>query len=200
MNLLFNIYAAGTDETRKLLDQAPDFATALAAYESNPDAWMIIPVGESSELEKLGDLYGINPRYSGGCYIMRSGGGISCYGFDVLARKSAAVAKWLNYALLPTLPGSPEAYAQWQMLLKVGAARFAETGEYCPADLTPQLIGLEGKRVEVTNVRGESSRFTVGRSCGWMPVHIELNSRRSHDGPAVYDAPFADVRVIESKW
>ena len=48
--------------------------------------------------------------------------------------------------------------------------------------LTPQLIGLEGWRVEVTTDYGETRRFIVGRSTGWIPIHIELARRDSSGG------------------
>ncbi len=47
--------------------------------------------------------------------------------------------------------------------------------------LSPQLVGLEGWRVEVTK-RGESWRFIVGRSTGWRPCHLEISRRNAHGG------------------
>jgi len=51
------------------------------------------------------------------------------------------------------------------------------------SDLSSQLIGLEGWRVEVVIDYGETRRFIVGRSTGWKPCHIEINNRRSLGGP-----------------
>ena len=48
--------------------------------------------------------------------------------------------------------------------------------------LSPQLIGLEGWRVEVSTRCGEKRRFYVGRSTGWKPCHLEIHNRRSLDG------------------
>lgn len=48
--------------------------------------------------------------------------------------------------------------------------------------LTPQLVGLEGWRVEVTEEWGEVSRGIVGRSTGWVPIHILLKTRASSGG------------------
>lgn len=50
------------------------------------------------------------------------------------------------------------------------------------AGLSPQLIGLEGWRVEVVTTYGETRRFYVGRSTGWIPCHIEIKTRRSYGG------------------
>ena len=48
--------------------------------------------------------------------------------------------------------------------------------------LTPQLIGLEGWRVEAETEYGERRRFIVSRSSGWHPCHIELSRRNSTGG------------------
>lgn len=48
--------------------------------------------------------------------------------------------------------------------------------------LSPQLIGLEGWRVEVVDADGCTRRFIVGRSNGWQPCHIELKLRSSRGG------------------
>ena len=49
-------------------------------------------------------------------------------------------------------------------------------------DLTPQLLNLEGWRVEVETIYGEIRRFIVGKSTGWKPVHLEVKTRRSLGG------------------
>jgi len=50
------------------------------------------------------------------------------------------------------------------------------------AGLTKQLVGLEGWRVEVVTTYGETRRFIVGRSTGWIPCHIELKLVTSRGG------------------
>lgn len=67
------------------------------------------------------------------------------------------------------------------------------------SDLTPQLTGLEGWRVEVTDRNGEKRRFYVSRSTGWRPCHIELLRRDSMGGMAVFGAPFAEIRKLYRK-
>jgi len=64
------------------------------------------------------------------------------------------------------------------------------------AGLTPQLIGLEGWRVEVVDKYGDKRRFIVSRSSGWVPCHIELQKRTSSGGGAVYGAPFQSIRKL----
>lgn len=50
------------------------------------------------------------------------------------------------------------------------------------AGLSPQLRGLEGWRVEVVTTYGETRRFIVGRSTGWIPCHIEVSRRGARGG------------------
>lgn len=63
--------------------------------------------------------------------------------------------------------------------------------------LSPQLIGLEGWRVEVVAEQGEKPyRFIVGKSTGWRPCHLEIKTTRSHGGGPAYRV-YASVRKIE---
>lgn len=50
------------------------------------------------------------------------------------------------------------------------------------SSLSPQLVGLEGHRVEAKTTYGETRRFIVGKSTGWVPIHLELANRRSSGG------------------
>jgi hypothetical protein len=52
------------------------------------------------------------------------------------------------------------------------------------SDLSPQLTGLEGWRVEAVTTYGETRRFYVGKSTGWRPCHLEVLTRRSRGGMA----------------
>lgn len=130
-------------------------------------------------------------------YTVRCGNGYSCLGFDVAYRVSVSIAAWCGEAPPdPTLVGTPAGFDDYGRLVAVGAAHAARTKTRCYADLTPQLVGLEGRRVEVVEHNGEIRRFQVGRSMGWMPVHLELARYNSTGGSAVTGAPFRSVRVI----
>lgn len=63
------------------------------------------------------------------------------------------------------------------------------------AGLTAQLRGLEGWRVEVVTTYGETRRFIVGRSSGWIPCHIELKTRTSRSGIGA-ESEYASVRKL----
>lgn len=62
--------------------------------------------------------------------------------------------------------------------------------------LTPQLIGLEGWRVEVETTYGTTRRFIVGRSSGWIPCHLEMRTTRSAGGMAA-ESTYRRITKIE---
>lgn len=64
-----------------------------------------------------------------------------------------------------------------------------------PKNLTAQLVGLEGKRVEVKTHYGETRRFWVGKSTGWATSHLEILKRNSSGGCAC-ESSYASVRVL----
>ncbi len=127
--------------------------------------------------------------------------GYSCLGFDVLLRKANAVADWLvsegqHATRIPAEGrGTPRAYGAYLALMSQGSAYNRDTGKRCPAELCPQLTGLEGKRVEIEYEDGTTMRFWVGKSTGWMPCHLEI-ARRNSSGGGQISGPFKSVRVI----
>lgn len=135
-------------------------------------------------------------------YIIRCDDGYSCLGFDVLIARYNAIAEWLGKEglrqddLPPDARGSMRAYTAYQALLDRASAYCQRNKLRCPAELTPQLNGLEGKRVEVVDRHGERRRFIVGKSTGWLPIHLEIARRNSSGGPAVTGAPFQSVRTV----
>ena len=135
-------------------------------------------------------------------YVIPCGDGYSCLGFDVLIARYNAIADWLGTEglqqddLPPDARGSMRAYTAYQTLLDRAGAYCQRNKLRCPAELTPQLTGLEGKRVEVVDRHGERRRFIVGKSTGWLPIHLEIARRNSSGGPAVTGAPFQSVRIV----
>lgn len=144
-------------------------------------------------------------------YVMPSGSGFSCYGFDVLDRKARSVAGWMETEAPPGdelrdarrlidsigahKPGTAEHFAACAAAMDAGAKFAARTGKRCGAELVPELVGLEGRRVEAT-VYGERVRFNVGKSTGWMPGHLRLHNRASHGGEMLSAGNVRDVVVI----
>lgn len=131
-------------------------------------------------------------------YVMDIAGGFSCYGFDVLDRKARAVAAWCK--VIPPVDslgavGTQGHFEQCRQILEHGAKYAEKTHERCDAELTPQLLGLEGYVVEVIDSYGETRSFRVGKSTGWMPCHLEIGRHDGTGGPAVSGAPFKSIRV-----
>ncbi len=63
------------------------------------------------------------------------------------------------------------------------------------SNLSPQLMGYIGYRVEVETTYGEKRRFIVGQSTGWRPINLEINNRRSLGGIAA-EGKYKSVRVL----
>lgn len=137
---------------------------------------------------------GINE--SMGLYVIPSGSGYSCLGFDVAERKRRAVLAWLGKGILDCQPGTLQAYQAYLEAMRAGSEHNRKTGARCPADLIPALVGLEGKRVAVTKDGQEIGRFYVGKSTGWLPCHLEIKSRDSSGGCGAYIPEGATVRVV----
>lgn len=62
-------------------------------------------------------------------------------------------------------------------------------------DLTQQLIGMEGWRVEVITTYNEKRRFIVGKSTGRKPIHLEVKNRRSLGGSGA-EKEYKSVKVL----
>lgn len=129
-------------------------------------------------------------------YIIPSGGGASCLGFDVAERRRTAVLQWMGESVSPVEVGTQNAYMAYLAAMAKGSEHAHNTGSRCPAELIPALEPHIGWRVEVTSTDGSSRRFIVGRSTGWMPCNLEIATRRSSGGAAAYLAPGDVVRRI----
>lgn len=150
----------------------------------------------------------LNPDYDlgshgRGVYVIHCGDGCSCNGYNYVHRRTGEIADWLHangdpvQSLLGMTPtGTVEAFALYQRLIDRAAELCRLTGKRCTIELKPQLIGLEGHRVEVLDCYGERRRFIVGKSTGWMPCHLEISRRNSSGGPAVMGTPFRQVRDL----
>ena len=128
-------------------------------------------------------------------FVIPSGGGFTCLGFDVCHKWSAGLAAELGEPA-PAIPvESLDAYHEYIRLCEVARIKHVETGWKSRIKLEPQLSGLEGKRVEVITKWDEKQRFIVGKSTGWMPCHLEIKRRDSHGGCGTC-GPYKSVRVV----
>jgi hypothetical protein len=127
-------------------------------------------------------------------------GGFSCHGFDVVEKLiSRLVAEGLTPPPFAAEVGTAERYEQYRTLCAEGCKKSA-SGWKSTAELTPELIGKEGRRVEVTHQwrdgEAETVRFQVSRSTGWMPCHLQLARRGVSGGPAVCLGKILSVRIV----
>lgn len=81
-------------------------------------------------------------------------------------------------------------YKTWQALPESEKAKVRDL-----SDLTPQLTGLEGWRVEVVTTYGETRRFIVGKSTGWKPCHLEI-ARRDSTGGGGAEKVYASIKTL----
>lgn len=140
-------------------------------------------------------------------YAIECGKGLSCYGFDALDTKARAVCAWHQerpgvdaIGIGSFLTGWPELgteahFARCAAILDRAQIHCSVFGDRCPVELVPTLVGLEGRRVEAIYF-GERIRFNVGRSTGWLPVHLRIHNKRSHGGEGLIPSALSEVRVI----
>ena len=114
-------------------------------------------------------------------YVMKCGNGYSCLGFDVLERRASRLATELGLAWHER-KGTLKAFAHYHELMEIARDKSRRMTWRSTSELTPQLMGLEGCRVEVETTYGEVRRFIVGRSTGWIPCHLEIHNVRSTGG------------------
>ncbi len=132
-------------------------------------------------------------------YVIPEGKGYSCLGFEVCANRSRKMADWLGAQMRLARRGTRAAYRKYERLEELCHVHCETNRERCPVELTYQLIGLEGKRVEVVPSWGERMLFYVGKSTGWMPIHLAIARRDSTGGSAVVGGPFQSVRVLYAR-
>jgi len=135
-------------------------------------------------------------------YVLNAGNGYSCLGFDVAEQRSNQLLGFI-VAIEPdykipkeAAKGTEQHYRRYETLSRKASEICRQRNIRCNVQLTPELIGLEGKRVEIEDNTGETRRFIVGKSTGWMPVHLEIKTKRSTGGCAAYGSPFKSIRTV----
>ena len=141
-------------------------------------------------------------NYKAKLFNIPCGKGFTCLGFDVCMDRTLRLVHELGKEAAPVTIeyGTPRAYAEYERLCSICERLNQETGWRSKTELTPQLIGLEGRRVEVVDCYGETRRFYVGKSSGHIPCHLEIHNRRCHGGPAVMGTPFKSVTRLSRVW
>ena len=128
-------------------------------------------------------------------YVIPAGKGFSCLGFEVLYKRATALAAELNTPFHSEI-GTMNAYNDYMELIETTRQRYIKNGIRSKTQLSPQLIGLEGKRVEVVdNNETKPRRFIVGKSTGFIPCHLEISRKNSSGGSAASDS-YKSIKVI----
>jgi hypothetical protein len=141
-------------------------------------------------------LHSINAEQ--GLYVLSEGKGYSCLGFDYAFQRATKVHAWLggrSQAPRRELVGTAEGYAEYERVMNLAAGKAYIEASRCPVELLPQLNGLVGKLVEVVDHDGETRRFRVGRSTGWLPIYLEMRPRAKYGDPAD-SRGYKSVRVV----
>jgi hypothetical protein len=129
-------------------------------------------------------------------FVIPEAGGFTCLGFDVCFERSTKLATELGLTVpMKSRKATRGAYEYYAHLCNVAREKHTQTGWRSQSELTPELIGLEGKRVEVVTEWGETKRFYVGKSTGYIPCHLEIARSNSTGGPAII-GKIKSVKVI----
>ena len=130
-------------------------------------------------------------------YVLSCGDGVSCLGFDVAENWRLDYLAWLGMPAGPEpAKGTAEAYQAYRIASTLVFMHYEETGERCPSKLTPLLVGMEGRRVEVTMPSGEIEKFFVGKSTGWVPIHLAIVKKGDDCGFPVYIPDGSKIRIL----
>lgn len=135
-------------------------------------------------------------------YVLNHGTGYTCNGFDYLNKQATALRDWYfeqDSQAIPQIPARVGTKKHFEACQKVitQVSRYCNHKKIkCPAQLSPQLKGLEGRRVEVETLYGEIRRFNVGLSTGWLPIHLEV-ARANSTGGISAEQQYKSVRIVK---
>jgi hypothetical protein len=133
-------------------------------------------------------------------YVIPEASGYTCLGFDVCQKRATLLAAELGVAPPGAKVGTLTAYEEYADLISRAEAKHKATGWRSSSELTPELVGLEGRRVEIEHEwesgSRETVRFKVGKSTGFIPCHLMLANVRSHEGFAVCLGKIIRIRTI----
>ena len=129
-------------------------------------------------------------------YVIPEGKGFTCLDFDVCVTRLTKLAAELGVIPKNVKRGSIAAYNEYTLLTNIARKRHNETGWRSQSELIPEFIGKEGQRVEVVTSWGETERYYIGKSTGFIPCHLEIKRNDSTGGGAVCGYPFKSIRFL----
>lgn len=91
--------------------------------------------------------------------------------------------------------GTVEVYEAYEVAIKALRAEYEKTHRQIMVDCNPQLRFLIGRVVRVTTEHGETHRWLIGKSCGWLPVLLSMNPRGAHLGGDPIEPAMKFLRV-----
>ncbi len=133
-------------------------------------------------------------------YVIHHAVGFSALGFDVCLGRVNRILLELDMRgvdapdAISLARGDLRTYDTYMILSDMLQADVKESGEPAICGLSPQLVGLEGHRVQVLDKFGEERNFIVGKSTGWMPCHLEI--RHGSSGGHACDMEYAEVEDL----
>jgi len=129
-------------------------------------------------------------------YVIPCGKGYTCLGFDVCIDWTTRLAKEMKVRMKPVARGTIEAYDEYQRMIQIALMKYRRTGWKSQSQLIPEFIGKEGQRVEVVTSYGETERYYIGKSTGFIPCHLEIKRNDSTGGRAVTGYPFKSIKFL----
>tara|TARA_R110000868_G_scaffold375749_1_gene640424 strand:+ start:1170 stop:1613 length:444 start_codon:yes stop_codon:yes gene_type:complete len=130
-------------------------------------------------------------------YVIPCGkNGFTCLGFDVCLSRSTKLAVEMGLTPKNVKRGTIAAYNEYTRLTNIARKRHAETGWRSESELIPEFIGKEGQRVEIVTSSGNTERYYIGKSTGFIPCHLEIKRNDSTGGSAVWGYPFQSIKFL----
>src|SRR5260221_108576 len=101
---------------------------------------------------------------------------------------------------VPPVPevGTVEHYLTQEELGTMIYKHWEDTGEQFREWLIPELIGYEGKTLEVVTCWGETQRFTLGLTGVWAAHHVTVIPGNEGFHPVI-GHPFQSIKVVTSE-
>ena len=131
-------------------------------------------------------------------YVIPCGNGFTCLGFDVCLNRIGKLAKEMGIEAKNVKRGTIAAYKENDRITALARLKHEQTGWRSESQLIPEFIGREGQRVEVVTSYGETERYYIGKSTGWIPCHLEIKKSNSTGGGSVCGYPFQKITFLPS--